>query len=101
MIETDQRSDLNWQNEVRENVGQQLLRMESPFCIFSFEELLELARNQQRQIENNETELDERRKAVALFGVAKRTASNELEQHQNARMWVEGGRGGETGEGGS
>uniref|UniRef100_A0A915N4S4 Uncharacterized protein n=1 Tax=Meloidogyne javanica TaxID=6303 RepID=A0A915N4S4_MELJA len=49
-------------------------------------ELLELARNQQRQIEANEAELDERRKAVALFGVARKTAGSEREQQQNAQM---------------
>jgi len=45
-----------------------------------------LARNQQRQIEANEAELDERRKAVALFGVARKTAGSEREQQQNAQM---------------
>uniref|UniRef100_A0A915NGU7 Uncharacterized protein n=1 Tax=Meloidogyne floridensis TaxID=298350 RepID=A0A915NGU7_9BILA len=52
----------------------------------SYTELLELARNQQRQIEANEAELDERRKAVALFGVARKTAGSEREQQQNAQM---------------
>jgi hypothetical protein len=32
--------------------------------------------------------LDERRKAVALFGVARRTAGSETEQQQNAKMSV-------------
>nr|CAD2168116.1 unnamed protein product [Meloidogyne enterolobii] len=52
----------------------------------SYTELLELARNQQRQIEANEAELDERRKAVALFGVARKTAGSEREQQQNAQI---------------
>uniref|UniRef100_A0A183C2K3 SH3 domain-containing protein n=1 Tax=Globodera pallida TaxID=36090 RepID=A0A183C2K3_GLOPA len=61
-------------------------RGRSRFGQMSYEELLELARNQQRQIETNEEELDERRKAVALFGVAKRTAASQTEQQQNARI---------------
>ncbi|KAL7073346.1 hypothetical protein ACQ4LE_007195, partial [Meloidogyne hapla] len=56
------------------------------FGRLSYAELLELARNQQRQIEANEAELDERRKAVALFGVARRTAGSEREQQQNAQI---------------
>jgi hypothetical protein len=50
--------------------------------------LLELARNQQRQIETNVVELDERQRDAALFSVAKHTASSESEQQQNANMWV-------------
>ncbi|KAL3113073.1 hypothetical protein niasHT_013538 [Heterodera trifolii] len=61
-------------------------RGRSRYVQMSYEELLELARNQQRQIEANEDELDERRKAVALFGVAKRTAASQSEQQQNARI---------------